>query len=223
VIFEPPIFINCRDRVTDLRALVEWLEKAGHERIILLDNDSSYPPLLEYLEQTPHRVTRMGGNFGSRALWRAGMVPNEPFVYTDPDIVPTEECPLDAVAYLAELMERYPAYVKVALGLYLEDVPNFKSLPWERALVGGASTLAHHADSHLLEEGVYSSLSDTTFALWRPRSGFIHRCIRLGAPSKYMARHTSWYRLDDPTEEEKYYLERAVKGPLGSSWADGGQ
>ena len=51
-----PIFINCRDRITCLSVLVDWLEKAGHENIYLLDNDSSYPPLLEYYEQTPHTV-----------------------------------------------------------------------------------------------------------------------------------------------------------------------
>ena len=37
--FGPPIIINCRDRVTPLRKLVEWLERANHQTIVLLDND----------------------------------------------------------------------------------------------------------------------------------------------------------------------------------------
>ena len=57
-----PIFINCRDRVTPLRDLVAWLERAGHQRIILVDNDSTYEPLLEFYEQSPHEVVRLGQN-----------------------------------------------------------------------------------------------------------------------------------------------------------------
>src|SRR5205085_2892488 len=43
-----PVFINCRERVTSLAALVSWLERAGCDEIYLLDNDSVYEPLLEY-------------------------------------------------------------------------------------------------------------------------------------------------------------------------------
>src|SRR5215469_14467601 len=120
---DPLIFVNCRDRVRDLRNLVAWLERAGHERIILLDNASSYMPLLEYLNRTPHEVRWLGNNLGSKALWIAGLVPTEPFVYTDPDVIPTEECPLDAVEYLGEVLRRHPQHPKAALGLHLDDVP----------------------------------------------------------------------------------------------------
>jgi hypothetical protein len=43
-----PIFVNCRDRLESLLALLDFLERAGQEQIYLLDNDSTYPPLLEY-------------------------------------------------------------------------------------------------------------------------------------------------------------------------------
>lgn len=44
------MFVLCRDRVEPLRELVDWLELAGLERIVLIDNDSAYEPLLAYLE-----------------------------------------------------------------------------------------------------------------------------------------------------------------------------
>ena len=118
-----PCFINCRDRLTDLRKLVDWLESTGIQRIILMDNDSSYEPLLAYYEETPHEVKRLGQNIGSRAIWDANLAPNEHFVYTDPDVLPHEECPLDAIDYLFELSNRYPDLPKVALGLFIEDLP----------------------------------------------------------------------------------------------------
>src|SRR5215469_1260868 len=92
-----PVYITVRDRVSDLRRLVAWLERAQHRNIVLMDNASTYEPLLAYLGDSPHEVVYLSQNLGSRALWRSGLVPNEPFVLTDPDIIPTEDCPLDAV------------------------------------------------------------------------------------------------------------------------------
>ena len=84
----PPIFINCRDRVTDLAQLVAWLERAGCEEIYLLDNDSAYEPLLTYYEETPHTVLRLGQNLGRFAVWSAPgvfeLTKGRPFVYTRP-------------------------------------------------------------------------------------------------------------------------------------------
>lgn len=215
---DPLIFVNVRDRVTPLRELVDWLERAGHQRIVLLDNASTWEPCVEYLEQTPHAVVALGHNVGARSLWD-GHVPNEPFVFTDPDIVPTDECPLDAVDHLARLLGRHPQWPKAALGLYLDDVPTgLPSLPWERSLVTpGARLVGSHLQVSELEPGAYGTLSDTTFALYRPSCNFDLRAIRTGAP--YQARHTSWYarELD---EEDRYYLERAMGGPHGSSWRD---
>ena len=75
--FDPPILINVRDRVTPLRKLVSWLELAGHERITLLDNDSTYPELLTYLDASPHEVIRrLARTWGSRALLAFGPTAN---------------------------------------------------------------------------------------------------------------------------------------------------
>jgi hypothetical protein len=203
-----PIYINCRDRVSDLRRLVAWLEEAGHENIKLLDNQSSYPPLLEFYEKTNHEVIYLPGNFGSRALWQGYQVPDEFFVLSDPDTIPLDECPYDAVSYLHWLLEAHP-YPKAALGLYLDDVPaDMESLAWERS---------EDIRGKQLRKGVRESLADTTFALYRPNQKFVHQALRTDHP--YQCRHTTWYRWDEPTEEEAFYLRNCVEGPLGSSWA----
>lgn len=202
-----PIFITCRDRVSDLRRLVDWLEQAGHQRITLVDNDSTWGPLLSYFEETPHEVIRLEHNYGSQALWKAQLVPNERFVLTDPDILPTEECPLDAVEHLWRLMDGY-GRPKVGLGLKLDDLhPDTPSLEWEHSLVAPARELA---------PGVFDSLVDTTFALYDPNVPFSLYGLRTGAP--YQARHLGWYQteIDD---ELRYYLDHAIRGPGGTtSW-----
>lgn len=218
-----PVFINCRDRVRDLRRLVKWLERAGHERIILIDNASTWPPLLDYLAETPHRLIRLGENLGSRSIWRAGLAPNEPFVFTDPDVVPISDCPPDAVEHLQELLDRYLQYPKAGLGLFLDDVPaTMSSLAWERSRVD--PRLAREAGHPVYKVGsdafAGDTMVDTTFALHRP--GMMHtlRGIRCGYP--YQARHSSWY-VREPDAEDRYYLEHAIQGPAGSSWAQGHQ
>ena len=123
-----PILINCRDRVSSLLELIGWLEAAGHQEIYLLDNDSIYEPLLDYYRSTPHTVLRLGANYGRLAPWVApGVIDRtsgRSFVFTDPDIVPVAECPLDAVAHFAELLERFPAIAKAGFGLRIDDLPD---------------------------------------------------------------------------------------------------
>src|SRR5258707_11703988 len=93
-----PVFVNCRDRVTDLKLLVAWLEAAGMETIRLLDNDSSYPPLLEFYKTQGERVVYLGQNLGHHALFKTGLAPSTPFILSDPDLVPLG--PPEGIEYL---------------------------------------------------------------------------------------------------------------------------
>lgn len=95
-----PIFINCRDRVGCLSQLVDWLLQAGYENLILLDNASSYAPLLQYYEDIRServRIVMLGENLGHTALWDSEVLEmlniETPYVYTDPDVLPAEACP----------------------------------------------------------------------------------------------------------------------------------
>jgi hypothetical protein len=225
---DPPIFVNCRDRVDDLRRLVAWLERAGHQRITLIDNDSSYQPLLDYYRDTPHEVFYLDTNLGSRALWLSGTLSKrlgEHYVYTDPDVVPIDECPYDAITRLREVLDCY-SHRKAGLGLYLTDVPPFQSMQWERSLVA-----ANRLAGKLGDVQLFDSLVDTTLALYKPlrynelrslqTGGSGLHAIRTGYPMQM--RHMPWYRLGSPTAEERFYLARASSGPQASSWAEGRQ
>lgn len=218
-----PVFVLSRDRLEPLRELVGWLERAGFEEIHVVDNESAYPPLLEYLEASPHHVVRLGRNIGKHALWLDArfekLVARRPFVYTDPDVVPVRECPSDALARFADLLSRHRDVTKVGFGLLIDDLPDnyrFKQqvLAWESQF---------WAAQLQVEAGAYRAPIDTTFALyrrWVPRPPPID-ALRTGPP--YVARHTTWY-LDSsaPTEEERFYASRLARGtdesPGTSSW-----
>ncbi len=201
-----PVFINCRDRLAPLQELVAWLERVGVEEITFLDNDSAYEPLLAYYEQTPHRVVRLAENWGKRALWLApeakGLLGERPFVYTDPDVVPSEECPLDALDHFAELLDRYRGVNKVGFGLRIDDIPTH--YPHRDAVMAWESQMWQWP----LGDGNYFAVIDSTFALHRAGAGIRpSEAVRTGPP--YVARHTTWYGDPSaPTEEDVFYSTR---------------
>jgi hypothetical protein len=201
-----PVFINCRDRLAPLVELVDWLERAGCDEIYFLDNDSAYEPLLDYYRETPHTVLALGENYGKWSLWQApemfDLTRGRHFVYTDPDVIPTPECPLNAIDRFADLLERYRLPNKVGFGLRTDDIPDHYRHKW--------AVIAHEERcwDWPLERGAYYFPIDTTFALYRPGASQAREAIRTGAP--YVARHDSWYiDLDNPTEEDAFYQSRA--------------
>lgn len=210
-----PIIINCRDRVSCLKDLVTWLEQAGYEDIFLVDNHSSYEPLLDYYNNISHTIVRLPENRGHLAPWSDCKILNllrqSHFVVTDPDVVPIEQCPHDAIDYFFNLLMRYPDRTKIGFGLKTDDLPDhyaFKHevIKWESQFTGGPK----------LEDNVWVAAIDTTFALYRSGAGpHIDHAARTGFP--YLARHLTWYiNSADPGEEYLYYRSHAWVGE--SKW-----
>jgi hypothetical protein len=202
-----PVFITCRDRVASLRLLVERLESMTDiGPIFLVDNDSKWPPMLDYLASTTHQVVRLAENAGHRAIWamevHQSLRESGPFVVTDPDVIPDQTCPEDTVDRLLGLLDEHPTMQKVGLGLHIDDLPDTNRLAkdvidwesqfWEREI----------------SPGVYDAAVDTTFALYRAGAGpEEYPAIRTGTP--YLARHLPWYDdPDSPCPEEIFYRAR---------------
>ena len=202
-----PIIINVRDRLEPLRDLVAWLEHVGQEQIWLNDNASTYPPMVEYLDNSPHHVVRHSTNLGHRSPWLSGLVTRlgltRHFVVTDPDVVPSEECPHDALEVFRDALDANPGVDKAGFSLRLDDLPEHYE----------------HRDDVILWEsqfwknegpsGFFVAEIDTTFALYRPGEHHQNnKCLRSAPP--YTARHMPWYQDSaNPTEEQQYYVEHA--------------
>lgn len=209
-IWDIPIFINARDRLGTLQKLVDWLLQAGYRRIFILDNDSTYPPLLDYyrrLEQNVPQINviRLGRNIGHRALWEVGILEtmqvDTPYVYTDPDVVPVKECPSNVLQRMLEILQKYPFLKKVGLGLKIDDLTYYDAdakREWESRFF-----------LHPMEEDLYFAPVDTTFALYRNYWHYnLHCSARI--TGKYMVHHLPWYLdYDNLPEDEKYYIKHA--------------
>jgi len=208
------ILILSRDRLTPLRELVTWLLDHGHTDLNIIDNDSAYEPLLEYYEQLDGKVKiyRTGKNLLSKALWcmpQAGRIVRPPFVYTDSDVVPTEDCPDNLVEFLWDTAQHLGMPNKVGMSLKIDDIPDHysqadKVRTWEAQ--NWSRPIGKFRDVELYDAGI-----DTTFALYPRFQWFDLAAVRVGAP--YSARHLPWYMQSDClTPEEQFYEDRASKG-----------
>ena len=217
--FHTPIYIISFNRLEYLRQLISWLERAGYSNIHIVDNDSTYPPLVEYLSKCPHQVHRMDKNYGHLVLWESGkfdaVVSKDNFVLSDCDVVPAESCPANVVERLASVLGRYPNFTKVGLSLRINDLPDHyapkaKVLEWEAPFW-----------ENILEEGeIYEAAVDTTFAYYRPgippSDARWWRSLRMAPP--LTARHLPWYSdTSVPSDEDLYYQSQVRE--MSSQWS----
>lgn len=203
-----PIIINNYNQLTYLKSLLDALEKRGYTNIHILDNASSYPPLIEFYAQCRYPVYKLAKNIGYKALWETDIFKKfrrSYYVYTDPDVVPIDECPPNFIEYFFDLLGKYKKAQKVGFSLKTDDLPDCfhskeKVINWEQKIL-----------RKTVGENVYDAPIDTTFALYRPFSSgeanFVELNLRTGFP--YQARHLPWYSdSDNLTDEQKYYISK---------------
>lgn len=207
-----PVVIICHNLVSDLLRLVDWLEKAGHQQLILLDNASTYPPLLEYLKTTQHQVIRLPENLGHEAPWLCGLIDRlghaKPFVVTDPDVLPEESCPDDAVEYFQQLLLRFREFDQAGFGLRIDDIP--ASYPHRDTVVRWEEPFW----AREVTDGVFAAHIDTTFAAYRPGTPYkVTEALRTASP--YRARHLPWYRDPRRPDDETAYFFKCRRDDIG--------
>ena len=114
-----PVIINNRNFLTWPKAMVERIkEYDGVGEIIIVDNNSTYPPLLEWYATNPCRIERLNDNLGMGAPWVSEVVKKlngVPYVLTDPDMG-LEDTPDDTLLYLFDKLNSLQLD-KVGLGL----------------------------------------------------------------------------------------------------------
>jgi hypothetical protein len=214
--FNIPIIINNRNRYTYLLQLITWLENNNYTNIVILDNDSTYPQLLEYYKVTKHKVIFLKKNVGYMALWETDVFEQFKkgfYVYTDPDVIPNKNCPSDIVFKLFTVLQNNNNIEKAGPALRISDLPdNYDKkkdvLDWEKI----------HWQKPV-EKDLYDALVDTTFALYRPFAyGNAEMCkaYRLGGNYEFL--HLPWY-IDSSnlTDEEKFYRNNVSK--TSSYWS----
>lgn len=134
-----PIIINNYNRLEMLTKLIHGLENKGYHNLYIIDNQSTYPPLLEYYTKIPYPVYMLNKNVGHLALWETGIFKqfkDSYYAYTDSDLEILPDCPDDFIEKFILLLQKYPKALKVGFSICINDLPDHyklkeKVIEWE--------------------------------------------------------------------------------------------
>ena len=217
-----PIFIPCFDNPTYLQNTIRQLQALRCENIVVVDNGSSYPPMVELLSALSHEVTVVLGheNRGARHIFMVdkhyALLP-ELFCVTDPDLQFNPQLPEDFLASLVCLTEDY-AVGKAGFSLDISDKSRlreddfliagkkYKIWEWEEQFWKEPLGLLNGEDQ------IYRAHVDTTFAVYNKkffRREHLYDGVRVAG--KYTCQHLPWYKDTIVPEAEDTYYRRAAR------------
>lgn len=201
-----PVVINNYNRLSYLEKLIDSLTSRGYHNIYIIDNKSTYPPLLEYYKTCPYKVYMLEKNVGYLAMWQTDVYKDfwkSYYVYTDSDMQIDDLCPDDFMQKFIDILEKYPSAQKAGFALRIDDLPDcFRN---KESVIQHEDRFWHNE----VENGVYEAEIDTTFALYRPFCGGkadrYQKTYRTGFP--YVIRHLPWYADSlSLSAEDEYYI-----------------
>jgi hypothetical protein len=214
-----PIIIVSFNQLHYLKKQINNFLNSKFTNIVIIDNNSTYPPLLSYFDELEGNknitIHRLKENYGHLVFWKQKELFQKYskgyYVVTDADIIPMEKVPNNFINEFRKLLDKYEEVTKVGFSLFLDDIPDTnpnkeKIISWEKQFWKNK------------RDELYFASIDTTFALYRPNykreeSNFL-KGIRMNFP--YYARHGGWYVNPlELTDEQKYYIETANNS---SSW-----
>jgi len=212
------VFIISYNRLTYLKKLVEWLERADFKNIHVVDNDSTYPPLLEYLNSSRHNVYKMDKNYGHLVVWECGkfdeIIKNNNYIVSDCDVLPVDQCPRNVIEYFLSVLKRYPKITKAGFSLKIDDLPD--NYVYKKSVIDWEAKFWKNK----IADNLYEASIDTTFALYRsgiyPSDKNWWKSIRTGFP--YLCRHLPWYEDSNNPSEEEIFYQRNLKN-RSSFWS----
>lgn len=207
-----PIIIINFNQLHYFKLLIESLQNRGYLNIIVIDNNSTYSPLLEYYNTIEMDVVihRLETNDGHLVFWKQQDLVKKYtkgyYVVTDADIVPVTECPDNFLETFIKLLDNAYDRTKVGFSLRLSNLPAYN--PQKKNIKDWESQF-WKTKIHPL---AYKAEIDTTFALYRPRYTYKKKNFTKAWRTDFplQAIHGGWYiNPNDLTEEQRYYQKTA--------------
>lgn len=219
-----PIVILNRDRLHPLVEQIRVLKSKGYSNITVIDNQSTYSPLLEWYkesgvdvfyntvtENTVHAFLQLVEYRHPKFV----EITSDWYIFNDSDIIPLESVPDNFAEDLAGFATKYHR-TKVGMSIKIDDIDlsyplnawvhSYESTYWTNEIVDDTGTL------------LYPHPVDTTFAIHAPGASptWAGDALRAGAP--YIVKHAPfYYNPNNLPEDEKYYLTRMNK--KSSNWS----
>jgi FkbM family methyltransferase len=214
-----PAVIIGYNQYTYIKNMVQQLEKYTTD-IIVVDNNSSYAPLLNYYNDEFHyTVLKQETNYGHKVYFKDFIqsLVGDVYVLTDPDLQFNANLPQHFLETLVDISNHFGAE-KVGFALCI-DAPDIRTdlfyrgislQNWEGQF--WKTKLDYPVDSHL---ELYSAEIDTTFCVVNKAFKEAKKWIRVAGD--YTCLHLPWHKnfdaILDPGEFEAY-----LSNNISTSW-----
>ena len=222
---EIPIIVPTFNLVTYAKFMVNQLRAYNLDNIIICDNNSTYEPMLEYLDEISkfERVVRYEENLGPRVYGEGkpflSILP-EYFIVTDPDLIFNKNLPKNFIDKMIRIINLY-GVSKAGFAIDIEeskdkffDYGQVKS--WEQSYWQTQPRLYQEKDP------LYFAPIDTTFCLHK-KSALISELISypkgvtsttaLRIAGRFTCEHMGWWKKQPLSEEElDYYNNSQIWG-----------
>ena len=201
-------FVVNRNLITTLKNTVDFLLKEPRIEVVIFDQQSDYKPLLEYYKTCGVTVVYSHDNAGPHSVWgnqlRSYFNDNY-FIVADSDCL-YDDVPFDWLDKMLNILKTKDVF-KVGFSLDIFNLPD--TLVTKQVIDWESKYWNKKVDDN------WEADIDTTFALYRPHSGFSYNALRLDKP--YCIKHQPWcLNKENMTDEWKYYLLHA--SPKISTW-----
>ncbi len=216
-----PIIIINYNQLFYLKKLVNFLKDRGFENIIIIDNQSDYPPLLDYYNtiESKVKIERMDENYGHKVFFENIELQEKYgkgyFVITDADIVPNSKLPHDFLSKMIKILEEnFKIITKVGFALDIKSIPD--TFPLKEKV------LKHESQFWVnqYEQNAFFARIDTTFAIYKPcypkKFNHINRFKGIRIAGNFSALHGGWYVDPNNYTDENLHYIRTVK--KASTW-----
>ena len=213
-------FIINKNRLTTTKDLVNWLSKENRLKIYVVDNGSTYKPLLDYYKSEDFKskaeVIWMTYKDNYLVVWTKGLLDKYnvkgKYIVTDSDL-DCSNIPDNWLDYLLFGLNSYPLINKVGFSLDIFNIPNDNPLK--------ANIITHENKFWVnnLDGRFFNAQIDTTFALHRENQR-THTYTALRSNKPYMAIHQPWMITpSNLSDEDVYYYENISKKVGDSHWS----
>jgi hypothetical protein len=209
-----PIYINNFNRLTTTKKLAQYFDDVPGTKVIIVDNGSTYQPLLDWYDACPYGIIKLNQNYGHQAPWRAGCClwgythkmyyGSDYYVVTDADL-DLSKCPKDVLSILVH-GRKNNAVLKVGVSLEVNDIPD--GYPGKSSVISWEKQYWVNKTS---DPRFFRANVDTTFALYLITDMHAHvmatgPALRTDRP--YTAMHTPWYVTKETiTNEDRFVLQ----------------
>lgn len=214
-----PIVIINYNSLTFLKSFVFQIHDLT-DHIIILDNCSTYPPLLEYYESlkddenVKFTIHRFSENFGHKVYYMKSELLPSIYFLSDPDLKLPDISREELQNNFLNVSERFNAH-KVGCALDLDDCDRFIKGSYGQLFMSCETGYYKNKINNDMGLELYTAPIDTTFCLVNQNiSNDFH--IRIGGD--YKAKHLPWYqdylKHNIPMAELQYWAKHNISSSI---------